>query len=322
MEKGVSALRFLDEQTVRELADVVSGIDALRAALVDGIVDPEHDSPRLFSEAPAGEFLIMPAVGTQYCGVKTLTIAPANPAAGRPRVQGVYTLFRNDGLAPVALMDAAELTLIRTPAVTTLAAVELLRAQGRQVVDDAVIIGTGPQADRHARALTRLVRPGRLRILGRRPEAAAALVASLLTDGIEASVATASELPSTDLIVCATSSTTPVLDDADVRSDAIVLAVGAHGLDARELPTGLVRRSDVVVEARGSAMRESGNLIPARSVEEWADQPLWNLRELVTGAAILRGDRPVVYSAVGMAWEDLIIATDIHHRSATSTHTP
>lgn len=307
-------LRYLDGRSVRAVADVASGVDALRAALASGAVNPELDSPRLFSPAPGGEFILMPAVGADYCGVKTVTIAPGNPAVGKPRVQGVYMLYRNDDLAPVVLMDAVELTLIRTAAVTLLALTELVRARGMEDAGNVVIVGSGPQADQHARAIATLLHPASLHIVGRRAQSAQSLVSALQADGIDAATGDLSQVREANVVVCVTSSTTPVLADGDVRADAVIAAVGSHGLDARELPESLVRRSDVVVEARASAMREGGNLIPARSIDEWRDHGLSNLQDLVAGALVLHPDRPAVYSGVGMAWEDLVIATDIHHR--------
>jgi ornithine cyclodeaminase/alanine dehydrogenase-like protein (mu-crystallin family) len=99
---------------------------------------------------------------------------------------------------------------------------------------------------------------------------------------------------------------------SDLRAGEFLCAVGAHGLNRREVPAALALRSDVVVEGRGSAMREAGNLIPARSAEEWSQQPLSNLTELVAGKFVRRLGHPALYSGVGMAWEDLVVAGHIY----------
>lgn len=62
-------------------------------------------------------------------------------------------------------------------------------------------------------------------------------------------------------------------------------------------------------------MREAGNLIPARSVAEWARQPPANLAELVAGGFVRRPGHPALYSGVGMAWEDIVVAGHIYTRS-------
>jgi ornithine cyclodeaminase len=116
------------------------------------------------------------------------------------------------------------------------------------------------------------------------------------------------------VVLCATSSSTPVLDDVLVPGDAVVAAIGSHGRERAELPPELVRRSDVVVEARASAMRESGNLLGARTAQEWSEHAVANLADLVQGRFVRTPGRPAVYSGVGMAWEDLVVASALYDR--------
>jgi ornithine cyclodeaminase len=123
-----------------------------------------------------------------------------------------------------------------------------------------------------------------------------------------------SDLGDADVIVCATSSQTPVFDGSKVKSSAVVAAIGSHGLDAREIDPALVRRADVVVEGRASALSEGGDLIPARSAEEWERHPPANLAELVAGSVQRRRDSPALFTGVGMSWEDLVIAGSAYER--------
>jgi ornithine cyclodeaminase/alanine dehydrogenase-like protein (mu-crystallin family) len=73
------------------------------------------------------------------------------------------------------------------------------------------------------------------------------------------------------VIVTATSSRAPVIDDLKVRSDAIV-------------------------------------------IDEWAALQLPDLADLMRGAVRLRAGRPTVFSGVGMAWQDLVVASLIYER--------
>ena len=56
-----------------------------------------------------------------------------------------------------------------------------------------------------------------------------------------------------DLVVLATSSRAPVLDDSDVAVGAHIMAVGACRPDQREMPTALMARARVYVDSRGRA---------------------------------------------------------------------
>lgn len=312
----MTAIPFLTGPDIAALATEADAVAVLADALTSGRVDPEDDGPRLFAPAPGGEFLIMPTGSPTWSGVKLVTVAPENPARGKPKIQGLYALVDSADLSPTVLMDAVELTLIRTPAVTVLAVQHLLaaggpRTQGRLPV---VVFGTGPQAERHLRCLAQVAGPVDAAVIGRRRTAAAEFAGRCAAPGLSVRVGEPEDVKTAAVVICATSSSTPVLDDALVPDDAVVAAVGAHGLDRAELPPALIRRSDVVVEGRASAMRESGNLLNARSAEEWAELPPANLADLVTGRFERRPGRPAVFSGVGMSWEDLVVATALYER--------
>ncbi len=306
-------LPYFDAAAVRAAAPWTTAIAALERALMDG-VDPEEDSPRIFSPAPGGEFLLMPGIGQHYSGVKALTVAPGNPARGLEKIQGIYLLLDSDTLAPLAVMDGNELTAIRTPATTLLAVKHLLAAApgGTPEAPRVLAFGAGIQALNHLRAASALFPKASFAVVGQRPERVQVLVEQLASEGIEVRPASAAEVSSADVVLCTTSSRTPLFDGGLVASGAVVAAVGQHGLDAREVDASLVLRSDVVVEGRASAWREAGDLIPARSVEEWKAIRPANLRELVNGEFERTPGRPCLYSGVGMAWEDLVTAALVY----------
>lgn len=308
-----ASLPYFDAAAVRAALPFARAIRAIEDGLRGG-VDPEHDGPRLFSPAPNGEFLLMPAQGAEYSGLKALTVAPENPARGLAKIQGLYILYRSDSRAPVAVMEGASLTAIRTPAVTLTAIRHLARAAApadRVPERPRILIyGAGVQAAGHIGASLVDFPDARFEVVGRRPENVAALIAQFpeleLRDragDAEAAVAEA------DIIICATSSSTPLFDGSLVRDGAIVAATGTHGRDLREIDDALVRRADIVVEGRASARRENGNLATALGDEDWdgASAPT-NLRELVDGDMTRRVGRPALHTGVGMSWEDLVCA--------------
>lgn len=312
-------LPYFDAAAVRAAAPWPTAVAALERALADG-VDPELDSPRLFSPAPGGEFLIMPAQGLStngrsYSGVKALTVAPGNPARGLEKIQGIYLLIDSDTLAPLATMDGTELTAIRTPATTLMAVKHILAAApgGEAKHEPQVLVfGAGVQALNHLRAAHAVLPGARFAVVGQRPERVQTLIGTLAAEGIEVRAGGAADVPEADVILCTTSSRTPLFDGGLVADGAVVAAVGQHGLDAREVDATLVLRSDVVVEGRASAMREAGDLIPARSVEEWEGIHPLNLRELVGGKLERTPGKPCLYAGVGMAWEDLVTAAVVY----------
>src|SRR5699024_9271519 len=153
----------------------------------------------------------------------------------------------------------------------------------RDTIDRATVIGTGPQAERHAHSLAANVTVGEIMILGRRTDAAETLVDRLTRSGLPARVGGTDDLAESEVVVCTTSSTPPVFDDDQIGAEAVVAAIGAHGIGRREVPPEFVLRSDVVVESVDSALRESGDLIPARTAEQWRQHGLVTLQDVVHG---------------------------------------
>ncbi|GGU81996.1 ornithine cyclodeaminase [Streptomyces albospinus] len=296
--------RTIDEAGLRHALPMAAAVEALRAALRDG-PDPEADPPRTIVPVEHGQLLLMPAHRSRYAGVKVATVAPDNPAAGLPRIQGQYLLFDAATLTPVALLDGIALTTVRTSAVSALAA-DLLAVAG---AGRLVVFGTGPQARGHLEAL-RAVRPlthvtvvGRTSARVERFVAAARRVTGLTVEaGDPSAVATA------DLVACCTTARTPLFDGALLPPHATVTAVGSHERGSREVDGATVLGSTVVVESRAAAAREAGDLIPELESGRLAPEALVTLADLAAGAASADPDRPRLFKSVGMAWEDLAVA--------------
>ena len=147
-------LPYFDAAEVRASLPFDRAIAAIEDAL-RGQTDPEIDGPRIFAPAPDGEFLLMPAIGQGYTGLKVATIAPLNPAKGEEKIQGVYLLFGSSNLTPIASMDGAELTAIRTPAATLTAVKNIADAPGDTPftrTPKVLVFGAGIQAVNHIRA--------------------------------------------------------------------------------------------------------------------------------------------------------------------------
>jgi len=307
----VSALPFLDAAAVAALSPL-EAVDALEAALRAGL-DPDADPPRQAVGTEAGEILIMPSASRGAAGVKLVTVAPGNPDRGLPRIQGVYALFDPATLAPAALVDGIALTNLRTAAVSALAVRHLAAPRARRLL----VFGTGAQGWAHVGAL-RAVAPDleRVDVVARDPARLRAFVARVQDEpGLEARAASPDAARDADLIVCATTARAPLFDGALVRAGATVVAIGSHEPAAREVDATLAGAATVVVESRGSALREAGDVIAA------IDAGVLDADALVPIAALVRGDaaaapgRPRLFKSTGMAWEDLVVAAAVHARA-------
>jgi ornithine cyclodeaminase len=240
----------------------------------------------------------MPSEIPAAAGVKVVTVAPGNPVRGLPRIQAVYLLFDRETLALRAVLDGTALTTLRTPAVSVAAALPRLPDRPLRVA----VVGAGPQATGHVATLA-AVRPlATTTHLVRDPSRTPLEAVRLGTPQAEEA------LRSADVVVCATSARSPLFDSTVVRDDAVVVAVGSHEPDARELDAALMGRAVVVVEDVGTALREAGDVVLAIAEGTLAAADLVPVRDVVTGVTTLPADRPVVVKTVGMSWQDLVVA--------------
>jgi ornithine cyclodeaminase/alanine dehydrogenase-like protein (mu-crystallin family) len=306
----VTAPLVLDADAVRAACSPAGAVEAITAALASGL-DPAADPPRQAVPLRAGQFLLMPSEGARsgaHVGIKVATVAPANPGRGLPRVQASYLLFDADSLSLVGVLDGTALTTLRTPAVSVAAVrPRLLAASGPLRL---AVIGAGPQAHGQVRTLADALAAHRtlaavhylVRDPGRATPTGGAEVVAL------GSTPADDVLRAADVIVCATSARTPVFDAGLVADTAVVVAVGSHEPDAREVPAALCARATVVVEDVATALREAGDVCLALEEGALAAGDLVPMRDVVTGQASPPADRPLLFKSVGMAWQDLVVA--------------
>ena len=288
-------MRYLDGAQVRAAISIPQAIAALRGGLMGG----HPPQPLRTSTAwTGGELLVMPAEGATVAGVKLVTIG-----SGPVRVQGVYVLFDAATLTPLVVADAVELTLIRTAALSALAT-DLLAPAGASRL---AVVGTGPQAREHARAMC-AVRPiAEVAIVGRTRAAAEALAASLQAE-LGVPVRAGADVGA-DVVCLCTTSATPVLSAADLAPGGHVNAIGAHLPRHREVAADAVASCYVVVDDADAARREAGDLILAVA-EGAVDDAVFatDLAAVVRGVAARPSGRPTLFKSVGFGLADLFVA--------------
>jgi len=280
-----------------------AAIDALHAAFAAEL--PEAPL-RSHIDTAGGALLLMPAWGEAGVGVKLVTLTASNPDRGLPFIHALYVLFDAETQAPVATLDGAALTALRTAAVSGVATRLLAREESSRLV----LFGAGVQATAHLEAM-RAVRPiEEVVVVSRGVERAAALVERAGEAGLRARIGTPSDVSDADLICTCTTSERPVVDGERLAAGTHVNAVGAYLPTMRELDTEAVRRARVVVDTREAAFAEAGDLlIPTREGAIGREHVRADLAELVRGAEVRTSAADVtVFKAVGVAFEDLIVA--------------
>jgi ornithine cyclodeaminase/alanine dehydrogenase-like protein (mu-crystallin family) len=295
------SIPVVDASALERALPMTAAIDALEAAFGS---DRLPEAPiRSRVESAAGSLLLMPAHGAPGVGVKLVTLTPANAERALPFIHAAYVLFDPETQAPVALIDGAALTALRTAAVSGLATRHLARPEARRLV----IYGAGVQARSHLAAM-RAVRPiEAVVIVSRGRERAEELARDA---GVPAVVGAPGAERAADIVCTCTTSAEPVVHGDALADGVHVNAVGAYTTEMRELDAAAVARAKVVVETREAAAAEAGEL--ALAIEEGAiraDHVVADLAELVRGRAVRTSNEDVtLFKSVGVAFEDLVVA--------------
>ncbi len=291
----------------------VSFVDAIRAVQseIRAGLEPSADFDRSILNLTNGQLLLMPSECSTFVGIKVATVAPGNPAIGKERIQAIYLLLDSATLTPIAMIDGTALTTLRTPAVS-LAVADLLAPVK---VEHAVVFGAGPQAWGHIEALRSVRHVGRITIVGRNSAAARSLAARVTSNGIPAICGESSAVEDAQVIVCATTASTPLFAGSLVPDDSCTIAVGSHDPHSRELDSALISCAQVVVEDPAVALREAGDVIIPIHENQLDVSSLVGMRDIITGVVRVDTSRPRVFKSSGMPWQDLVIASEVYRRS-------
>lgn len=305
-----ASIRHVGADQVTAHLPMRAAVDALRQALLDGL-DPAEDLQRCAAPLTRGRFLMMPSEVGGYAGIKILTLCPDNAERELPTIQGAYLLHDAETLSPLAMIDGTALTAVRTPAVSALGVDLLAERDARELL----VFGTGPQALQHVRAVAAVRQISRVGLVGRDLARTRSAVERLRRDGYRVHVAHADDVADAPIIACCTSSAEPLFDGAAVDERAVVVAMGSHTPDAREVDDALLARARVYVEDPETALREAGEIVQGADSGVLDAERLRPLRELVCSPGpqdAPDAPGPALFKTVGMGWQDLVTARALY----------
>jgi ornithine cyclodeaminase/alanine dehydrogenase-like protein (mu-crystallin family) len=268
---------------------------------------PAEDALSLFMPARVGDDL----------GAKVVSVFPRNAARGLETVQGDLLLLDATTGRPAALMDARELTAIRTGAASGLAT-DLLAVPSART---AAILGTGALAADQLRAVC-AVRPiERVHIYSRDPAHVAAFVARMhqeVTAEVMPAASAAEAVHDADVICAATTSAAPVVTGRDLKLGAHVNGVGSYTAEMQEVDEETVRRAGTVfVDCRAAALAEAGDVVIALRRGAIGEGDLIELGTVAAGRHPGRSaaDTITFFKSVGVAVQDVAAGAEVLRRA-------
>ncbi|MCE9552301.1 MAG: ornithine cyclodeaminase family protein [Planctomycetes bacterium] len=311
-------LRVLNADQIRAAVTWPEAIEAMRSAFGQLSAGEAVMPQRTVVATRLGQTLVMPSYlsRSEDLAIKVVSVHPDNRSRGLPLIQGLVTVLDASTGTPLAVMDAATVTALRTAAGSALAT-ELL---ARLDTDTLAVFGAGVQAGAHAEAIATVRFLQEIRIYSPSQASAKRLADSINGKrGAGGAMARAVESPSdallgAQLVVTATTSQQPVCDGRLIEAGTHVNAVGAWRPNCRELDDAVLRKAKIVVDHRPAAWEEAGELIQACQTGAITRESIWaDLGELVNGARPGRqsSDEITLFKSVGLAVQDAALARTV-----------
>jgi alanine dehydrogenase len=305
----------LDNNDVLAAADMTTVISALEEAMAVEARGGVDTVPRINLGAGSGGFFrVMPAVIEELdlMGLKAFN------ASKDGTVRYLIGLWAVSSGELLALVDASELTAIRTGAVTGVAQAAVA---GGHFDEEVGVIGSGLEARTNLEAICAVADVGAVKIFSPRRERREAFAREMSARlGVEVrAVAHPAEAADAPTVLVATNtgvgSGVLALEAGWVRSQGHVNTIGSTMPDLREVDSATFGRADVIVLDTLDSVEESGDLLDAAAGGHWVGDKVHPLSAYFTGAASAPqndGSQLTVFKSVGTALQDLVAAKAIY----------
>lgn len=311
---------MLSKEDVTRFLDMESCIEAVAGAF------RARGEGRLASSVVVGLELVEGSIHAKlgaldldraYAAAKINTNFPDNPAGrGLPTVQGLLILFDAASGVPLACMDSASITAVRTAAASAVAAIYLALPDAFSLA----FIGCGAQARAHVAAFFQLRSFKKVVVFDRDRGSAERFAAEIeATRHVQVTIAAspAEASRSSQIVITSTSSRQAILDVGDVEEGTFIAAVGADNEHKQEISPALLRSAAVVVDDIDQCCR-IGDLHHALDAGVMRRHDVRaSLDQIVAG--LVRGrldDREIlVFDSTGVAIEDVAAAALVYERA-------
>jgi ornithine cyclodeaminase len=299
-------IRILTAADIRAALPMPKAIEAMRLAFGQFSSGQATVPLRGRLHTDKGVTLLMPAFlkRSRDLAVKVVSVFGDNPSLGLPTVSALVLVLDAETGIPRAMMEGDTLTALRTGAAGGLAAELLARKDASKVA----LFGAGVQGRAQLTAACTVRSIREVMVFDPVPTAAARLVEEIETwphgPRARAAASAAEAVCRADIVLTATTATTPVFNGSDLPSGTHINGVGSFTPDMQEIDASVVGRAYVVVDAREAATAEAGDLIKSRAVIDA------ELGEIVNNDKPGRIDdaQITLFKSVGMAAQDAAAA--------------
>jgi ornithine cyclodeaminase/alanine dehydrogenase-like protein (mu-crystallin family) len=303
----MSAL-YLTEDDVRELMDMESSIEVIEEAFRGLATGEAQNLPRARVAADATMLHTMSAAAS-YLGLVGWKAYTTTRDGARFHV-AVYDAATGEMRA---FIDANYLGQLRTGAATGVAT-EYMARHDASVVG---VFGSGLQARTQLKAVCCVRRIERVAVYSRNDERRTAFAKEMSEFCATQVVPVHSPEQAAaekDIVICATTSKTPVFDGRALDEGTHINAVGSNFMSKSEIDDTTVRRADsIICDSIEQCRIEAGDFRQALEAGATDWRLMHDLCDVVTGRQTGRAtaEQVTLFKSVGLAIEDLAMAAEI-----------
>ncbi len=319
--KNQVLMNFFDSKIIADIASISEWVDAMELALKTSTTGKFVMPKRMHLDHGEDTFLLMPCITDEYWATKLVSFCPGNKEHGRPSIYGTVILNSAKTGEPLAIMDGAIITAMRTAAITA-AGIKYLSPPDSHTLG---IIGTGAQGFYQALFACSVRRIDEIRAFDRN----AAILTKFKTDmnirypDIRIHLATDSDhvAYNSQVIISATNSHKPVFRDSkELFTGKTFVGIGSYKPDCQEFPEQLFRQVDQIFVDTMDGKKESGDLINP-VINNWiAEDNILPIGALIAGNIVPSDNKTRLFKTVGSAIFDLFAAKLVYEKHKGTNH--
>jgi len=309
-------IRILSANDVRRALPMGDAIEGMKSAFAQ-LSQQQAVVPlraHLEVQPHQGTTLVMPAYlqESDDLAVKVVSIFPQNVTRSQPTIQAMVLLLEAQSGRPLAILEGASLTAVRTGAGSG-AATDLLARKDAAIV---AILGSGVQARTQLEAVCTVRHIQEVRVYSPNHAHTVQFARDMKGKGpipqfIRMMNSAKTAVRGADIICTATSSNMPVFNRDSLKSGVHINGVGSFLPTMQEVDAQTVRDALLVVDSRIAALEEAGDIIiPIQNGTINEGHIHAELGEIVAGLKPGRTDNGQItfFKSVGIAVQDAAAA--------------
>lgn len=306
----------ISAQDIENAVSLTEIVDTIETAFLIYEEGSFYMPERMHINHSENTLLLMPCFTNNKFATKLVSLFPENYKRNKPVLYGSVILNNGKTGEPLAILNGAKLTAMRTGAVGGTA----IRHLADKSVGSLGIIGAGVQGFHQALFGFNERNIKIINVFDPYSSVTNNFIDkfSQLNIDVEIKLKKSAEqvLDNSDVLIMSTNSNQPVLPDISCKlKDKTYVAIGSYKPEMNEIPLSLFSLANQYFIDTEHAFTESGDLINPLN-NKWFDKTnVHTMGKLLTGKIKLSSNKTRIFKSVGMALFDLVCADLIYKKA-------